>query len=639
MSKAYERFKLMIESSQDWFWEFDENANFTYVSPSIKSLLGYDPEEIIGANAFDLMDSEEAKRVHKHFDPIAKKYQPFAHLENVNIHKDGHEVIIESSGTPIFDEDGKFCGYRGVDRDITHRKQAEQKLRESEEKFRIAFKTSPDSVNLNRLSDGVYIDINDGFTQLTGYEADEVIGKSSLVLNIWRNKADRTRLVEGLLESGRVENLEAAFVKKNGDIGYGLMSARIIELDGEKVILSITRDITELKRSAEERRKFEQQMVQTQKLESLGVLAGGIAHDFNNLLAAIMGHSELAKRRLSSESAAVENIVQIEQATERAADLAKQMLAYSGKGKFVVEIIDLNRLLEEMLQMLQVSISKKVVLRFSPYSPLPTVNVDATQLRQVVMNLVINASEAIGKKSGIISITTGCMDCDQHYLKDVWLDENLTDGLYVYLEVADTGCGMDKATLAKIFDPFFTTKFTGRGLGMSAIMGIVRGHKGAIKVYSEVGKGSTFKILLPAAEKPAELFNGHVVEEEWEGSGKVLLVDDEESVRGIGTEMLKELGFSPLTANDGQEALQVFKDNPDIVLVILDLTMPKMDGKQCFRELKKFKSDVKVIMSSGYNENEVSQIFIAKGISGFIQKPYRLSTLRGTIKKALNNSF
>jgi CheY-like chemotaxis protein len=249
------------------------------------------------------------------------------------------------------------------------------------------------------------------------------------------------------------------------------------------------------------------------------------------------------------------------------------------------------------------------------------------------MNLVINASEAIGDRSGVIAITTGCMDCDRNYLKDVWLDENLSDGLYVYLEIADTGCGMNKETLTKLFDPFFTTKFTGRGLGMSAVLGIVRGHKGAIKVYSELNKGTTFKILLPASNRPAELFNGHSQHNDWKGNGTVLLVDDEETVRGIGKEMLQELGFTTVTANDGSEAVEIFKNTPDITFVILDLTMPHMDGEQCFRILKQMNPDVKVIMSSGYNQQEVTQKFVGKGLAGFIQKPYKLSILREAIQK------
>jgi len=406
----------------------------------------------------------------------------------------------------------------------------------------------------------------------------------------------------------------------------------MLELAGRQMVLATHRDISALKFAEDARHKLEQQMLHAQKLESLGVLAGGIAHDFNNILMAIIGNADLALMRINRESPAVENLHRIEQAAARAADLAKQMLAYSGKGKFVVENIDLNILLEEMLHMLEVSISKKAVLRLDPYQPLPPVEADATQIRQIIMNLVINASEAIGDKSGVIAITTGCMDCDRSYLKDVWLDENLNDGLYVYLEIADSGCGMDKETLSKLFDPFFTTKFTGRGLGMAAVLGIVRGHRGAIKVYSEPGRGTTFKILLPASGRPAGLFNDDSLAERLQGNGTVLLVDDEETIRGIGAEMLNELGFSTVTAADGREAVEVFKSRSDIAFVILDLTMPHMDGEQCFRELRQIDPDVKVIMSSGYNEQEVTEKFIGKGLAGFIQKPYRLSTLQEVIR-------
>jgi len=328
-----------------------------------------------------------------------------------------------------------------------------------------------------------------------------------------------------------------------------------------------------------------------------------------------------------------------QQAAARAADLAKQMLAYSGKGRFVIEDLDLNRLIEEMLNMLEVSISKKAVLRLNPYHPLPLVEVDATQMRQIIMNLVINASEAIGEKSGVIAITTGCMDCDRSYLDNLWLKENIKEGLYVCLEIADTGCGMDKETLSKIFDPFFTTKFTGRGLGMAAVLGIVRGHNGASKVYSEPGRGTTFKILLPASSRPAELYNVSTLPaDDWQGDGTVLLVDDEETVRGIGSEMLKELGYTPVTAVDGRDAVETYKQHPGISLVILDLTMPHMDGEQCFRELKRMNPDVKVIMSSGFNHQEVTQKFAGKGLAGFIQKPYKQSALREVIKTTISGT-
>jgi PAS domain S-box-containing protein len=479
--------------------------------------------------------------------------------------------------------------------------------------------------------DASIVDANEAACRSLGYTREELLALKVEDVDVFYSAEEWPAHWSELVANKSIV-FESKQRKKNGLEFPVEISANHLLFGEREFNCAFVRDITERKRAEEEHRNMEQQLLHAQKLESLGVLAGGIAHDFNNILTSIIGNADLALMRINKESPAVDNLHRIEQAALRAADLAKQMLAYSGKGKFVVENMDLNCILEEMLYMLEVSISKKAVLRFNQHQQLPLVEADATQLRQIIMNLVINASEAIGDRSGVIAITTGCMECDRSYLKNVWLDENLTDGLYVYLEIADTGCGMDKETMAKLFDPFFTTKFTGRGLGMAAVMGIVRGHKGAIKVYSEVGKGTTFKILFPASGRPAENYKGESLKDDWRGSGTVLLVDDEDTIRGVGTEMLKELGFSTITADDGREAVEVFKQNPDISLVILDLTMPHMDGEQCFRELRRLDPDVKVIISSGYNEQEVAQKFLGKGLAGFIQKPYKLSVLKEAIR-------
>jgi len=399
---------------------------------------------------------------------------------------------------------------------------------------------------------------------------------------------------------------------------------------------TIITDITSRVKMENERRRLEEQVLQTQKLESLGVLAGGIAHDFNNILMAVLGHCELALRRVAKESPVRASLEHIKDSASKAADLANQMLAYSGKGKFVIEPHDLCRIVEEMEQMLDVSVSKKVVLRYEFAPHIPTVEADATQLRQIILNLAINASDAIGDRSGVVAISTGVMDCDQVYLSETWLDEQLPSGQYVYFEVADTGCGMESETIQRIFEPFFTTKFTGRGLGMAAVLGIVRGHKGAIKVYSEVGKGTTFKILLPAGSKPAALFDREKNQPPFSGSGLVLLVDDDETVRSIGGSMLQELGFKVLFARDGREALKTYAEQSQVIkFVLMDLTMPHMDGEQAFREMRRLNPEVKVIMSSGYNEQEVSQRFVGKGLAGFLKKPYPLSALQNAIRKLL----
>jgi len=347
---------------------------------------------------------------------------------------------------------------------------------------------------------------------------------------------------------------------------------------------------------------------------------------------------------MAPEAPARENVDEIKKASQRAAELARQMLAYSGKGRFVVKALDLSAMVEEMTHMLNVSISKKAILKYNFSKNLPAIEADATQVRQVIMNLITNASEAIGGRSGVISISTGAMEAKRDYLKETYLDEGLPEGLYVTLEVADAGCGMSEETQARLFDPFFTTKFTGRGLGMAAVLGIIRGHRGAIRICSEVGKGTTITVLFPAIRSktsaPADEGQGDEgqVDEIWKCSGTVLLVDDEETVRVIGKLMLQRLGLTVLTACDGREGVDVFREHQDeIACVVLDMIMPHMDGEEAFGELRRISSDVPVIMSSGYDEHSVTRRFAGKDLAGFIQKPYEFKELRNAIHSVLGD--
>ena len=526
---------------------------------------------------------------------------------------------------------------RDLEAEIVRFKNTEKKLRISEELFRQAFRTSPDSINLNRASDGKYIDINEGFTKIMGYTRDEVIGKSSLELNIWEDPDERKRLVDGLNAAGYVENMEARFVGKDGNVKIGLMSARILDANEETIILSITRDITDRKLAEADHQKLERQIQQTQKLESLGVLAGGIAHDFNNILMAVLGHAELALDEISPMSPARGSLLQITTAARRAAELCRQMLAYSGRATFTLEKVNLRELIEEMAHLLKTSISKKAVLNLSLERGLPAIQVDPSQVRQIVLNLIINASEAVGDRSGVITVAAGATRCDADYLRKTELHDSLAPGLYVHLEVTDTGCGMDAETRGRIFEPFFTTKFTGRGLGLAAVLGIVRAHKGAIKVYSEFGKGTTFKVLFPALDMEEKRVQPHApsLSDNWQGKGTILLADDEESLRALGAMMLERLGFTVLTAVDGRDALELYrKRQNEISLVVLDLTMPHMDGAQAFGELRRINPDIRVILASGYSEEDVAARFAGKRLSGVLQKPYSLSKLRELLMKA-----
>jgi len=412
------------------------------------------------------------------------------------------------------------------------------------------------------------------------------------------------------------------------------------QLDRQRQELhALQKEMAERQRAEEERRKLEVQLQQTQKLESLGVLAGGIAHDFNNLLMGILGHADLALLELPAGSSAWHLITEAINGARRAAELTKQMLAYSGKGRFVVEPLNLSNLTEDMTRLLQISISKKCLLNYTFTPDLPAVGADPAQMRQIIMNLIINASEAIGDRSGAIAVSTGVMPCDRAYLSETYLGVNLPEGQYVYLEVADTGCGMTPETQAKIFDPFFTTKFVGRGLGLSAVLGIVRGHQGALKVSSEPGKGTTFKVLFPATAQPAKAdARPELGTKEWRGSGTVLIVDDEAVSRLVACRMMQTMGFTVLAAADGREGVEVFRrESARIRLVLLDLTMPHLDGDEAFREMKRIRDTVKAILTSGYNEQTATSQLEGKGLAAFIQKPYHFEELRSVVRRVLEN--
>ena len=412
-----------------------------------------------------------------------------------------------------------------------------------------------------------------------------------------------------------------------------ILTTKVPLIDQEGAVsglVGISRDITE-------RRELEANMQQTQKLESLGVLAGGIAHDFNNILTVILGNAETAALMVPAGSSALSPLEEIRKASQRAADLCRQMLAYSGKGRFEVRPLDISDVIDEMREMLNIGISKKAALHLSLARDLPAVEADVAQIRQVVMNLIMNASEAIGDAAGDITVTTSAADCDQSCLDTAWGGEPLAPGRYVTLEVADTGSGMDEMTRARIFEPFFTTKFTGRGLGLSAVMGIVRGHKGAISVSSTLGSGTTFKLLLPAsAATPQRLNTPRREAAEMSGHGTILVVDDDEGILLIARTILEGMGFTVRTASDGSEALEVYKAHvASIVCVLLDLTMPQMDGNEAFRLLRQVNPDVKVLLCSGYSEQQAVRHIVGGGLSGFMQKPYLKETLALKLREIL----
>ena len=442
-----------------------------------------------------------------------------------------------------------------------------------------------------------------------------------------RHRAGMARYLATGVASVLGKRLEMPAMRADGtEFPVELVITRIPTV-GLPRFVGFVRDLTERRRAEGERDRLQAQMQHAQKTESLGVLAGGIAHDFNNLLTGILGNASLALTELPDDAPGTSLVREIERAAQRAADLTQQMLAYSGRGQFVVEAVQLDALVREMATLLRTVVSKdaNIDLDLSPAS----ITADATQIRQVVMNLITNASDALGGGRGTITIRTGVRHADAAYLANRYLSEERPAGAYAYVEVADNGAGMSDETAARIFDPFFSTRFTGRGLGLAAVLGIVRGHKGAIKVASTPGRGTVVEVLLPCTGEPAtSCAETSRAIPRMQGLGTILVIDDEITVRTFARHVLERAGFEVRLAEDGRAGLETMLEHQaEIVAVLLDVTMPRLDGLGTLAELRRMAPTLPVLMMSGYANQEIIERFAGKGASGFIHKPFAPQSL------------
>ena len=554
--------------------------------------------------------------------------------------RDGSTRICHVLGETERDENGRALTLFGTIQDITERtrleRAAEQDKRDLQNALRVA-RMGNYAWNMG----GDTMDWSPEYFELTGLDpAVFVPVREQVLARIHPDDAGYVRSKSAAaIQSGDGFEVQYRFLHGDGSWRH-LASVAQVERDSAgnpTRIVGSVRDRTHEVHLEEERLRLERQMQQAQKLESLGVLAGGIAHDFNNLLVGILGNASLAAAEPQMPRGARELLSEIERAAQRAADLTRQLLAYAGKGRFIVEPCGLSQLVEEMLTLVRSAMSRKAELHLELARELPSIAADATQLRQIVMNLLTNASDALEDRPGSIMLRTGVQMVDDSYRAGVLGGDPLPDGRYVYLEVADTGVGMDADTLTKIFDPFFTTKFTGRGLGLAATRGIMQGHRGAIKVYSELGKGTTFKLLFPAVDEPAVERAQTRQSTTWQGSGTILVIDDEPGVRRVTRLVLERLGFDVLDAADGLEGLELYRQQQGrIRLTLLDLTMPRLDGEETFRQLRLIDPDVRVVLMSGYNAQTVTTQFVGKGLAGFVQKPFRADELEAQVRAVLD---
>lgn len=656
-----------------------------------------------------------------------------------------HEIV-----QPINDGGGTTLGILGINIDHTEQKRIEENLRMSEEKFATAFRLSPDSININRLDDGTYINVNDGFCAITGYSADEVIGKSSLELGIWVRPEDRERLVQGLKENGIVSELETQFRKKDGSVITGVMSGRIIIIEGVPCVLNIARDITDRKKAEEallasetkfrtlfdkmqegfalheivfdgsglpldfrivdvnpaferitgvrkpdvigrtireifptinddwigeyrqvardgsprrfwsysrrfnryfdvhayipangrlavifsdvtEQKKLQDELIKTQKLESLGLVAGGIAHDFNNLLTGILSNISFARMRIDRDHPVAAPLEQSEKATLRAAELTRQLLTFAKGGEPVKKQVALSRLVRESASF--VLRGSNVDCSFRIEESAPPVDVDEGQISQVVTNLIINADQAMPEG--------GTMDIAIEECRVTAETGNLEPGSYVKLAIADKGCGIPESDLVRIFDPYFSTKAHGTGLGLTSAYSIVKRHGGHIEVSSRIGEGSIFSVYLPISATAAPVAEQHSDKASLvAGSGTILVMDDEKMICAVVADILDYLGYTVRCCADGAEAIRLYRDamasGERFDAIIVDLTIPGgMGGKEAAGEILNMDPQAKMIVSSGYSEDPIMSSYREYGFSGAVVKPYTAIKLAQSLDKVL----
>ncbi len=623
LRESERRFRAVFEQAAVGVVQVDLDERFMAANDRFCEILGYARDELLGKTLRDLTHPDDAEACLAQARRLLTGEVPLYMSEKRYVRKDGTVIQCALFASLVRDDSGRPEYAIGVVEDIMERKRAEQKLAEAHRQTAAILESISDGFNaLDR--DWRYAYVNSAGAKMVGKTPEELLGKN--VWELWPKAADspfgaayRRAVAENVpiqVEGFYPEPLNRWYQVRCYPSPEGLS-------------LFFT-DISERKRA-------EERLRQAQKLESLGLLAGGIAHDFNNLLVGVIGNASLAQRLLPAGHEVAQSLDDIVKSGEKAAHLTRQMLAYAGKGRFVVQPLNLSAVVEEMCGLLRSSISRTIFLRTNLEPDLPAVEADPSQIEQVVMNLVINAAEAIGDKSGLIAIETGVRDLDEEYIERDLEDVGIQPGRYVFLEVRDNGSGMDEATQSRIFDPFFTTKFTGRGLGLAAVAGIVRGHKGAIKVSSTSGKGSSFLVLLPASKCAAAVpAPAQREDEELTGSGTVLFVDDEEAVRQLAKKTLERYGYDVLLADSGPAAIAIFQRASNrISLVILDMSMPGMGGRETLPELLKIKPGVEVIISSGYGETETLDLMAEGRASSFIQKPYTIQQLAKKVKATL----
>jgi PAS domain S-box-containing protein len=625
--EPHEEIEKVLDSITDLVQSVRLDGSFAYVNRAWRETLGYSAAAIDRLKVSEIIHPASQEKCREVFNRLAagEAVPPF---ETTFVTADGKPVQLEGSAAVSF-EGGRPVMIRVVLRDVSERKLIERRLRASDDRFRKLVEESSDGIFVAD-STGSIAYASPSLKRVLGFSAEELLGSSGFALV---HPDDLTAAQEyfGRVLAQPLEHLTFHCRVKHKDGGWRDLDVVCTNHLNDAAVEGIVVNF----RDATERRQFEDQMRHAQKLESLGVLAGGIAHDFNNLLTVILGNVELATPYVPPESPATPLLASVETAGRRAAELTREMLAYAGRAPIVRETSDLSSLVLEMSQLLATVVSRSTPLDLNLDSAPALVDGDPTQIRQLVMNLITNASEAYADRAGPIHVRTSVMYAAADVLQSPYITPAPPPGPYVCLEVIDAGSGMADEIQTRMFEPFFTTKFIGRGLGLAATLGIVRGHLGTIQVASRAGSGTTVRVLFPLAIGRASDGVPPPPVEAWTGTGRLLVVDDEDAVRRVATKMFTGAGFEVLTAGDGDAAVGLLRaDTREIRAVLLDLSMPA-PGLETLAAIQRTRPGVPVLVMSGYTEQDVSRAFPEQPWAGFIQKPFALSDLLRAVRRVL----
>lgn len=628
LKESEEKYRTILASIEDGYFEVDIAGNFTFFNDSTCKILGYSKDEMIGMNNQEYIDQESAKKVFKFFNNVYNTGKPDKGFDWEFIRKDGNKGHVETSVSLMKDSEDNSIGFRGILRDVTERKQMEAELIQTRNFLQNILDSSIDGITTTDLQ-GNIIYASPSTKDILGYEQTEIIGKK--VRSFYGNgKEDAKAIMKELTEKGELRDHEMKMIRKDGeliDINLSLSASLLKDEKGEVIgTLGIYRDITE-------KNKLEAQLAQAQRMEALGTLAGGIAHNFNNILMGIQGNASLILLETDPNHPTYKRLKNIEKQVQNGSKLTSQLLGYAREGRYEIKPISFNQLVKDTSDTFGMT-KKDIKVHQQLADNLHGIIADQGQIEQVLLNLFVNAADAMPKGGDLFLHTTDITHKD------------MTDkpykpkpGNYVLLTVRDTGVGMDKKTMERIFDPFFTTKglAKGTGLGLASVYGIIKAHGGYIDVGSKKGRGTTFEIYLPATEKEV-IKEKELPVEVLKGKETVLLVDDEDMIIDVGEQMLKTLGYNILTAGSGKEAIELYKKNRDkIDMVLLDMVMPGVGGGETYDRMKELNPRVKVLLSSGYTIDGQATEILERGCNGFIQKPFNMKRLSQGIREILDS--